>query len=38
MESGTFALTDPTLTYVRAHQLVMRLRDFTPIDLNNPTA
>lgn len=29
---------DPRLPYLRAQQLIMRLHDFTPIDLNDPTA
>lgn len=37
---GTMDLTfdDPRLPYLRAHQLIMRLHDFTLIDLDDPTA
>lgn len=37
-EMATFPFHHPGLPYVRAHQLVMRLRDFTPIDLDDPAA
>lgn len=38
IEAGRFNFDDPFLPYVRAHQLVVRLKSFTPINLNNPAA
>lgn len=37
-ESGPIAFGDRHLPWVRAHQLVMRLVDFAPSDLNDPHA
>ncbi|WP_328465581.1 hypothetical protein [Streptomyces sp. NBC_00448] len=37
-DSDPIAFSDACLPWVRAHQLIMRLADFTPIDLNDPNA
>lgn len=37
MDHGTFPFTHYCAPYLRAYQLVMRLTDYTPIDLNDPT-
>lgn len=38
VDAVTVPFTDPRLPWVRAHQLVMRLADFTPVDLDDPDA
>ncbi|WP_328911757.1 MULTISPECIES: hypothetical protein [unclassified Streptomyces] len=37
-EANRFDLRDPRITWVRAYQTITTLRDFTVIDLDNPTA
>ncbi|WP_237404759.1 hypothetical protein [Actinacidiphila reveromycinica] len=37
-DSGPIAFGDARLPWVRAHQLIMRLADFAPIDLDDPRA
>ena len=38
VDAMALTFTDPRLPYLRAHQLIMRLTDFSLIDLNDPTA
>ncbi len=37
VDAVALTFTDPRLPYLRAHQLIMRLHDFTLINLNDPT-